>query len=230
MRFRNEQNEIFWRNILKHNLNRYESKVLIAFVTDAPDYSTSITELHKRTRIQRPHISRALKGLCFQNILIKIDGKYRLNENILKAVYEPNETSTAKQRLAIEKQYNTNHGDFAIQAQIKKQKYEANIEGIRKMQKETAAKKKQLDGWQTYYSDIRLSDIFAKVEERENYKIIRFCTGNPSQDRTAIAPMEIAEEFCRKVLKIEDPMEIINYIYSPDVAEFQRKYNLMRPS
>jgi hypothetical protein len=231
MKFSNTHNETFFLNLIKHDLNLYEWKVILAFIVDHPtEFNISLKTLEDRTNIAQPNISRALKGLVYQDILGKQNKKYELNQALLSKEYTPEITSSTEMRKESESTNIEGHGDFAQQSEIKKQKHEANIEGIRKMQKETVAKKKQFDGWQSYYSDIRQHNIFGKVETQESGQIIRFCSGNPKTDRTSIAPMDIAEEFCREVLKIENPNEMINYMYSAYVVDFAIKHNLKRPS
>ncbi len=229
-----QQNEIFWKNILKHDLTESEWKVIIAFVVDAPGFPVAQKVLVNRTRIDQPNVSTILKSLLQIGILIK-DAKenYEINPALIDLgnAYEPQEVSTLEFWKGVKAPKNPGSGNFKKQAETKKEKLAIAENNIRKMHKEAAAKKKQLDEWQSFYSDVRQHNIFAKVEQRESGKIIIFSSGNPKTDRTAIAPMDIAEEYCRKVLKMDNPDEIICYIYgSQEQNDFRTKYNLKRPS
>lgn len=230
MKFSNTHNETFFLNLIKHDLNLYEWKVILAFIVDHPtDFNISLKVLEQRTNIAPPNISRALKGLIHQGILYKENKKYELNKALLSKDYTPAITSSTEMRKENESTNIVGHGDFAQQSAIKKEQGEIAERNIRKMQRETAARKKQIDGWQSYFSDIRKQDIFGKVEELESGQVIKYCSGNPKTDRTPIAPMDIAEEFCRKVLNIENPSEMINYMYGAYVVDFARKHNLKSP-
>lgn len=228
MRFVNQQNEIFWKNVIKHNLTRYEFKVLIAFVTDAPTYNTTITDLYKRTSIQKPHITRALKGLRYQEILVQNDNKvYSLSEHILQSEYEPVAKSTSDMRKNKEQEYKTGNGNFRQQSDNKKANIAVAEKNIKEMIKKTKQSNSKFDKWISYFSEDRGKNVWCLIEKKPAGGLIRFCEGNHLQTgRTVIAPILIAEEVCRKVLNISDPKEILGYIYSANLDEFMRKYNI----
>lgn len=227
MRFKNEQNELFWKNIIKHNLTRYESKVLIAFVTDAPDYPTSITELFKRTAVKKPHISRALKGLCYQDILFKMTGTYKLNEALLVVDYVPKIISSTAMRKNKDANYTQGNGNFHQQSKNKKIESEKINKNINEMLAKTKNKQILVNKWNSYFSKERSQKIWYFIEQTAVGKRIRSCTGrDPLQDRTVIAPLDIAEEVCKNILNITDPKDMIPYIFSANLDEFLKKYNI----
>lgn len=227
MRFRNEKNEIFWKNIIKHNLNRYEFKVMIAFVTDAPTYSTSITELFNRTQISKPHISRALRGLCYQKVLFKHDGKYKLNDATLEESYVPEITSSKNMRKENEASYVDGNGDFKKQAEMRSTKMTVIDENIKKMLKETADEKKLINKWMRFNSDIQGGEVWIKCEPSiTGFRVLFSREQNPGMSFTPSAPFEVVEEFCRKILKIESHKEMLNYIHPFDRDRFEDKYKI----
>ncbi len=230
MKFSNQYNEIFFNNIIKHDLTMYEWKVITTFVTDSEEFNISLKEIERRTEIAQPNISKSLKGLVYQGILIKDEKKkYILNDALLDKEYSPSVTSSSDTRRQDDSAEPKNSGNFKRQAEIKEEKMAVIDENIKKMQKETAAKKKRkYPGWDTYFSNFAQAEISVKIEEHDGGAIIRWCSGNPNTGRTSIAPQEVAEEVCREILKIEDPNEMIKYMYSPYQDDFIRKYNLKR--
>lgn len=231
MKFPNTKSETFFRNLIKHNLNRYEWKVLVAFIVDHPDpkeYSITLPEFVKRTGIKKPNASRSLRGLVFQGILIKDGNDWLLNKTILDSHYEPKAISSTNMRAVEESKNIKGNGNFKGQNEKKKKRNDEIIKNLRRMTKETAAKKRnKYPGWQTYFSNFTQSEVSAKVDQHGEGFVITWCSsGDPNVGRTSIAPQEVAEEFCREILKIEDPNEILKYMYSPYQYDFIRKYNL----
>lgn len=230
MRFKNEQNEIFWKNIIKHNLTRYEFKVLVAFVTDAPTYRTSINDLKKRTNIKRPHISRALSGLCFQNILFKEDGIYHLNDILLIDPYEPRTTSSMAYRSSKEQAYVHGNGNFTKQSELKNEKMRIIDENIKNMHRKNKEANTVYNKWHKFYSDYNNSDVWCLCEKNGDKFRVHFSNSNPNLGgRTSIAPLEITEEFCKIILNLINPEEIMPYIYSVCMHDFCKKHNLEYP-
>lgn len=227
MKFKQEQNEIFWLNIVKHDLTRYEFKVLAAFVTDAPQFRTSISIIKDRTGIKNPHISRALSGLCYQNILIKNeDNTLEVAPEILTKEYTPKTCSSLILRKTKEQNYVSGNGDFKKQSEVER----VNIEVVDNNVKAIIRKGKQptnpYNSWHTFNSSYCKSKIWCKVEPfNEKFKVI-YSLEHPKNSYTRIAPLEVTEEFCYEVLKITDPIEILKYIYDPYIDEFCKKHNI----
>jgi hypothetical protein len=223
MKFSNTHNETFFLNLIKHDLNQSEWKVILAFIVDHPkEFNVSLKTLEDRTDIAQPNISRALKGLVYQGILSKQNKKYELNESLLSKEYVPTITSSTEMRKEDESTNIEGHGDFAQQSAIKKKKHEENIEGIRKMHKETAAKRKT--DWITYYSKVRDREISILVDRSQpNNQCIHVREGL-TEEKISRADFEIVEEVCREILGMTHPGSMVAFIESRRSDEFLDKY------
>lgn len=143
MKFKNEQNEIFWRNVSeKHKLNQSENRVLMRFVIDAPTFELILSYFSKQLDMKPAHVSRAFKSLVGLGILIpNLSGsKYDVNPLILTKNYEPQYISSTNSRKDIELQYKTGSGNWIKQQETKIENQNQAISNIKKMVKKTREK------------------------------------------------------------------------------------------
>jgi hypothetical protein len=231
MKYPNIKSETFFRNLLKHSLKPNEWKVLVAFIVDHPtDYHIALPELVKRTRIKKPNVSRAIRGLKYMGILVTVDGNLELSSNILDSEYSPQEVSTKKMRNEEEAKHTKGNGNFKRQAEIKKENADIAEKNIKRMIKETNYRKKKVSNWETYYSEYYGKEIQVLINEQLPSGRIKFCSGNPETDRTSIAPMDVVEEVCQMLLKIKKPENMIPYLDERDLSKFVSKHNLKKSS
>jgi sugar-specific transcriptional regulator TrmB len=218
------QNEIFWKNVLKHKLNESEWRVLVAFVLDRSGYPTTQETLSSRTGIAQPNISGVMQSLLHLGILVKQKGKeskYELNPEILESDYQPETQSGVEYRKSLKSKEKKGNGDFKKQAKNKKDRDRAAEENIKKMLKETKLKK-QKGGWTTFHSDVEQSEVAVLVVANGDGSVIKKKSG----ERIVIVTMELAEEVCRKVLNINDPKEMVRYMDLRYRDDFMDKYKI----
>lgn len=165
MKFHNEQNEDFWRNISrKHKLTQQEYRVLIEFVTDRETFDVAISVLSERLNLKATHVSRSLKSLVLLDILIQPNGKYELNPAVLTAEYQAKAISSTEARKMKESTYIKGNGDFKKQSQNKKSKLVEYTNNIKKMTQETKAKNSSKEISDTVSAD-ELSQISESLNE-----------------------------------------------------------------
>lgn len=228
MKYPNTKSETFFRNLLKHSIKQNEWKVLIAFIVDHPtEYHITLPEFVKRTGINKPNVSRALRGLMNMGILTKDkSNNYILTEEILNEEYEPNNYSTTQMRIDEEASNIPGNGDFAKQAKIKKQKLKIAEHNVKKMITETQ-KKKQNKEWTKFYSDLRKKEIYLKTENYGNRKILYYRDKLESGIQ-AWAPKDLIIEYFNNVLNIFDPEEIVKFMHPNDAEDYIIENNLKR--
>lgn len=229
MKFKQEQNEIFWLNIVKHDLTRHEFKVLVAFVTDAPQFKASVSIIKARTGIKNPHISRAFSGLCYQNILFKnSDNALEISPELLEKEYIPQIINSLNLRKTKEQNYVSGNGDFKNQSEVRRVNAEVVDNNIKAMLRKGKQPLNPHNSWHTFNSGHFKNKVWCKAEAfHEKFKVI-FSLDNPKKSYTRIAPLGLVEEFCYEILKITDPAEILKYVHNPDIDDFCKKHNIKR--
>lgn len=196
-------NEIFWTNILKHDLTQREWKVIVAFVVDSPNFFITQETLAERTRILQPNINHVLKTLVSMGILYEKDNDYYLSEEIQKPEYIPLVVSGADFKAEKLKNLNKGNGNFKKQSEIKKQNI-INLENsVRKIHQES-----KLGGPPRYYGFGNPDDY--EIDEI-NYRV------KSDHPRYLILP---DEEIIRYLESLEyTPEEILLYIRDYNIKD-----------
>lgn len=235
MKFQNEQNEFFWENISKFDLSGETFRVLCAWVIDVPEthakrFFPAISIIMQRTGIKhKQQVSRAYKDLVERGILEEIETKgstqaYKLNPDLLKKGYQPPDFEPVELNVDEESpeqiEYENSVVPPALNPGIGKKDAGQN-------QKETVAPKSSLNRWIHFMSPSQQQELWAKCEiVSYGFKITFSRSKNPKEGFTSVAPAEVVEDFCREVLKIELPEQMLEYIDPRDRDRFKDKHKI----
>lgn len=237
MKFPNQFNEIFFNNIIKHDLTMYEWKVITTFVTDSEEFNISLKEIERRTGIAQPNISKSLKGLVYQGILIKDENrKYILSEALLDKDYSPSVTSSSETRRPDDSSEPKSSGNFKRQAELKREKNQVAEANLKKMYKEKAEKKraakKEVFGiWLLHRSQSRGKEISILIERTSpGYGQIKVRENPADESQICLADFTIIEEVCREILGISAPGSMLAYVDAREVDNFLDRYHSKKTS